>query len=689
MKINKTTDSEVFSIFAQAELEKERLFKQANKVDALSDGLSNLMGGIKRIIDKFDKSAIKPNISELKSFIDNIAPATREAVSAIDDILKKTDPKITDMKDVIVEIKKSMKHLDDTILQLRTVADTDGLDPAMVRKFNDKADELEAYKNTKALSSRLKTAESKLEELENPSLLTKFKKTTLELGQAALSAKVIAVGGGAFALTGTAVVLGLKGLGLLTAGGVVGGVLYYFYNNSDEYDILQSLKVELENSTDGCKNLPLGNTDTSKDLNEALRAYISKAEEASGAVDGLLKKEQIKTAKNELVEKYFQEIVMAASAAEVIKEGLQNPSYAESVLDQGKLQALITNLNDVVVITNALFTSLERDIGQIKEDVKANHPDKLNPEEKSGARGASTDTEKAITEGVAQSYPINIYGLSVDIGKYADKPAFISAAPRIIDNVFNSAMGKAFIDPSGYYGGLLGKKETKELTFLNYLLFFYRNNIDTPAKLRRYVRQNYSKMQRGKDSAFKDALKKYRGSGDDFSSLASDFENNLKKVGGKDTSTINNQKNRMKFSEFSTNKNYFNNLIRNLDDEFMSSYYAGLKGMHNEKPKKRKPDYNKLYQVTDETGTDFLLSAHPKSTYIADALGDGGLFENGLEQQAKTEQVLLSLPTGNFINRYAKFSQNLIKIADDADKNGDFDLANKLDQILIELNNIT
>lgn len=677
MKINKTTDSEVFSIFAQAELEKGRLFKQANKFDAISDVIS----GIKSFMDRSKSIDPQAYLHHIEDLLKN----SKISITAITDALSKSNPKKEEVEQAIKALSVIDKQSDEAVRIFKDLS-TQATDPVAKKAFLDKAEQLILNKKSLKLDDLEAKAKGILDDIDNPSAFTKFKKTILENGQAALSSKILAAGGGTLALMGTGIVVSLKGLALLGTGLGVGGVLYYFYNNSDEYDLLQSLKVELENSIDGSKNLPLGSADTSQDLNQALRAYISKAEEASGAVDGLLKKEQIKTASDELVEKYFQEIIMAASAAEVAREGLQNPSYAESVLHQGKLQALITNLNDVVSKTNALFISLERDISEIKEDAKANHPDKLNPEEKSGARGVSTDTA---TEGVAQAYPINIYGLNVDIGKYADKPAFISAAPRIIDNVFNSAMGKAFIDPSGYYGGLLGKKETKELTFLNYLLFFYRNNIDTPAKLRRYVRQNYSKMQRGKDSAFKDALKKYRGSGDDFSSLASDFENNLKKVGGKDTSTINNQKNRMKFSEFSTNKNYFNNLIRNLDDEFMSSYYAGLKGMHSEKPKKRKPDYNKLYQVTDETGTDFLLSAHPKSTYIADALGDGGLFENGLEQQAKTEQVLLSLPTGNFINRYAKFSQNLIKIADDADKNGDFDLANKLDQILIELNNIT
>lgn len=113
----------------------------------------------------------------------------------------------------------------------------------------------------------------------------------------------------------------------------------------------------------------------------------------------------------------------------------------------------------------------------------------------------------------------------------------------------------------------------------------------------------------------------------------------------------------------------YDDAVKGLEDKLTKSYYAGLNSMYNEKPKAPKTDLKDLYGLNEKSSVDVIQSAHPKSVYIAESMGDGALIENTLEQQAKTESKLLSGPTGNFRSKNA-FVLHLDKLAKHAKESG-------------------
>ena len=130
-------------------------------------------------------------------------------------------------------------------------------------------------------------------------------------------------------------------------------------------------------------------------------------------------------------------------------------------------------------------------------------------------------------------------------------------------------------------------------------------------------------------------------------------------------STNNDNKNdvSMHKSADEVSKSYHKDAVKDLreKDKTLRDYYAGLGRLYDEESEKRKPDQKELYELHDETGRDLTLSAHPKAIRLSDAMGDGGLVENGLEQKNKMEGVALRTPTGNFESRYANLRDLLQK----------------------------
>jgi hypothetical protein len=110
-------------------------------------------------------------------------------------------------------------------------------------------------------------------------------------------------------------------------------------------------------------------------------------------------------------------------------------------------------------------------------------------------------------------------------------------------------------------------------------------------------------------------------------------------------------------------KSYHKDAVKDLagEDKALREYFTGLGRLYDAESEKRNPDYEELNKLHDETGRDLTLSAHPKAIRVSDAMGNGGLVENGLEQKEKLEEVALSAPTGNFTSRYAKLKNLLIK----------------------------
>jgi len=125
---------------------------------------------------------------------------------------------------------------------------------------------------------------------------------------------------------------------------------------------------------------------------------------------------------------------------------------------------------------------------------------------------------------------------------------------------------------------------------------------------------------------------------------------------------LNNDTNLLKKAD-EVSKSYVKDAVKDLanEDKTLREYFTGLGRLYDAESENRNRDYEELYKLHDETGRDLTLSAHPKAIRVSDAMGNGGLAENGLEQKEKLEDVALSAPTGNFTSRYAKLKNLLIK----------------------------
>lgn len=156
-------------------------------------------------------------------------------------------------------------------------------------------------------------------------------------------------------------------------------------------------------------------------------------------------------------------------------------------------------------------------------------------------------------------------------------------------------------------------------------------------------------------------------------------EDNMKK----ESKSINNQGLIRKAAE--ARVSYFGDANLGLKDQLTKSYYAGLTGMYNEQPTKRPSDYKDLYGFQEEAGHDLIAESHPKSVTLADAMGNGGLVENNLEQQQKSIYVATNTPSGNFQSKYAQTVSYLEKLAKAADSQGKEQVLRLINQTIQKL----
>jgi len=82
---------------------------------------------------------------------------------------------------------------------------------------------------------------------------------------------------------------------------------------------------------------------------------------------------------------------------------------------------------------------------------------------------------------------------------------------------------------------------------------------------------------------------------------------------------------------------------------------------------------------------DLIEKAHPKSVYVSNALGDGGLVENQNEQQAKIIEIINKMPSGNHIHLYAEAILGLEKIASEMENDGLYDESIIVDATLADI----
>jgi len=132
-------------------------------------------------------------------------------------------------------------------------------------------------------------------------------------------------------------------------------------------------------------------------------------------------------------------------------------------------------------------------------------------------------------------------------------------------------------------------------------------------------------------------------------------------------------------------KEYFQDAVSGLEDQYAKSYYTGLKSMYDQKLGKTEADFRKLYEVHNESGADIVGAAHPKMIDVADAMGNGGVVENVIEQQRHNKGVAQSMPSGNFRGRHAWVIQNLVKLANKADEEGLIEASDLIDEAIKDL----
>ena len=283
---------------------------------------------------------------------------------------------------------------------------------------------------------------------------------------------------------------------------------------------------------------------------------------------------------------------------------------------------------------------------------------------------------------------VNILGEEVDIGHTS--PGFRSAVPRMIEKLLGSPEGMAFIDPENKWGGYLKKSGNNKNDYLRSLYYLYKNQIFTRRQLRRFIRKNMHKAGKRRMSGWKNAVKYYRNRTlrATKTSFSENLHKNLQKPANFGESSVQSNDRQgfdMKKKADQISKEYFQDAVKGLSDQYAKSYYTGLKSMYDQKLGKTEADYNSLYELHSETGAQLIGEAHPLSVEIAESMGRGGIVENVVEQHRHNEGVALSMPSGNFRGKHAWLVKNLVKLADATDENGMSKVSDLIDTALNEI----
>ena len=143
--------------------------------------------------------------------------------------------------------------------------------------------------------------------------------------------------------------------------------------------------------------------------------------------------------------------------------------------------------------------------------------------------------------------------------------------------------------------------------------------------------------------------------------LREEYERIMKRRGKKEKykKSTNKNKSLVKNADKISDQHYKDALL-GLDnsDPLLKEFYKGMQAEYDRRAEPRDVRTN-LYGSREEQ--DITNMAHPKSVKVSDSIKDGGLVENGHEQQKKSLEVSNKNPTGNFIGNYAWMRKYLIK----------------------------
>lgn len=260
-------------------------------------------------------------------------------------------------------------------------------------------------------------------------------------------------------------------------------------------------------------------------------------------------------------------------------------------------------------------------------------------------------------------------------------PGFRSAVPRMIKKIFEQPVGQAFMDPEGrIWTGYLSRhtKTPTENDYWRALGFLYQHGIYTASQLRGFMRRNLGRNERAKYSAWREALRSYRG-------LEASDEINMPITAKYLNQNTNIKTSSMKKIADDFSNRYIRDALKGLNDSYSKEYFSAMKGQLNERLEPSDTRHQDLYDQHGERFVDTYRNANKKSVVLAPAMANGGLIENLYEKQKAMIGLTLRGPTGNFHNRNASLSKKLEKIANIADELGYTKISDITDEILVEL----
>lgn len=101
---------------------------------------------------------------------------------------------------------------------------------------------------------------------------------------------------------------------------------------------------------------------------------------------------------------------------------------------------------------------------------------------------------------------------------------------------------------------------------------------------------------------------------------------------------------------------------------------------HKDNPEWTRHKETEDYDVTGGTGTGIIEKAHPSPVTVADAMGEGALVENQVEQHQKDVDIATrKMPRGTLVGIHASLASELLKLAASLDAAGDEEAARKVD----------
>jgi hypothetical protein len=467
------------------------------------------------------------------------------------------------------------------------------------------------------------------------------------------------------------------GMLLLLAGGSY--ALYQYLNDDDELRErylaeLDGLAAAITASTTAHKALQFNNETHGQEQNAGVLEEL---------VDNAESPRLLKDMRDESQDTFLA----AARNLDELKAEVE-AFHADSAAIQADLQSN-NGWTEVVSADQALLQSLET-FQAVFQDILQGIPSA--PSQGGGLRGGpgggglrggegQSGTPSAsgpIPEG--QQVPLEVFGTTLDISH--KPPGFRSAAPRMVRRLLSHPVGMAFVDPHNRWGGFVRKTGNPEVDYLNALGYLYREGVFTPSQMRKFIRHNLPKQGRRRHSNWKNAVKYYRRN-----PVSHKTAENILLYPHLYKESTNREGITMKKAADQYPNKYIADAISGLSDQYAKSYYAGLKSQYNAKDAKPKADYRELYDVHGEKGSDLIQEAHPEAIVVSDAMGNGGLVENLLEQKSHSEGVAKSAPTGNFRGKHANLAviEALNKIANQADDDGLFEVSELIESTIQQL----